>query len=226
MRAGGRGSISNRCHFSTGPEERKGPKKTQKKVRKSVGFAPALGRYVVTADNQQFCRLKEMVHMISNRIRRFPTSRMVVSSLFVAGLALNGAAAHAQGRTCSNAVLQGAYGGSVGMIALPAAGAPVGSGTPRAALLRFSFDGKGNFTNTVTLNDDGTVVKLADFGTYTVNADCTGILHTNGGTRTVDIVVVDSGNEFYSIRTDPANLVFIFNAAKKIFPGNNDSQDR
>ena len=46
----------------------------------------------------------------------------------------------------------------------------------------------------------------------------------NGGTRTVDIVVVDAGNEFYSIRTDPANLVFMFHAAKKIFPGNSDAQ--
>jgi len=164
--------------------------------------------------------------MISNRIRRVPTNRTVISSLIVAALALNGVAARAQGRTCSNAILQGAYGGSVGMIALPAAGAPVGAGTPRAALLRFSFDGRGNFTNSVILNDDGTVVRLTDFGTYTVNTDCTGTLHTNGGTRTVDIVVVDSGNEFYSIRTDPANLVFVFNAAKKIFPGNNDAQDR
>lgn len=31
--------------------------------------------------------------------------------------------------------------------------------------------------------------------------------------------VFDSGNEFYSIRTDLASLVFVFNAAKKMFPG-------
>jgi hypothetical protein len=76
------------------------------------------------------------------------------------------------------------------------------------------------------LNDDGTVIKSTDVGTYTINPDCTGTVYTNGGTRSVDIVVVDSGNEFYSIRTDPPNLVFIFNAAKKIFPGNTDAQDR
>jgi len=87
-----------------------------------------------------------------------------------------------------------------------------------------SFDGKGNFSATATVNDDGTVTKLNDFGTYTVNPDCMGTIYTNGGTRTVDIVVVDSGNEFYQVRTNPSTAVFIFNAAKKIFPGNSDDR--
>jgi hypothetical protein len=164
--------------------------------------------------------------MMTNRIRRIVMNRTVISSFMVAGLLLSGVAAHAQGHTCSNAILQGAYGNSVGMLVLPAPGIPVSAATPRAVLLRISFDGKGNFTAIVTLNDDGTVIKSTDVGTYTINPDCTGTVYTNGGTRSVDIVVVDSGNEFYSIRTDPPNLVFIFNAAKKIFPGNTDAQDR
>ena len=163
--------------------------------------------------------------MMSNRIRRIVMNRTVISS-FTAGLFLSGVAAHAQGRTCSNAILEGAYGGSVGMIVLPAAGMPVGAGAPRAVLLRFSFDGKGNFATTATLNDDGTVIKSPDVGTYTVNPDCTGTIYTNNSTRSVDIVVVDSGHEFYSIRTNPPNLVFVFNAAKKIFPGNIGAEDR
>ena len=164
--------------------------------------------------------------MISNRIRRIAINRTVISSFMASGLLLTAGPAHAQGRTCSNTILQGGYGSSVGMVVLPAAGMPVSTGTPRAVLLRFRFDGKGNFTSTGTLNDDGTVIKATDVGTYTVNPDCTGTIFTNGGTRSVDIVVVDSGNEFYSIRTNPANLVFIFNAAKKIFPGNSYPQDR
>jgi hypothetical protein len=76
----------------------------------------------------------------------------------------------------------------------------------------------------VTLNDNGTVTQPNDFGTYTVNPDCSGTIFTNGGTRTVEIVLVDGGNEFYSIRTNPSNLVFLFHAAKKIFPGNSQGQ--
>ena len=155
--------------------------------------------------------------MKSNQVSSIVSKRMVVSSLIFAGMFFSGVVARAQGRTCSIANLEGAYGSSVGMIVLPA-------GTPRAVLLRFSFDGKGNFTNTLTMNDNGTVIHASDFGTYTVNPDCTGTIHTNGGTRTVEIVLVDGGNEFYSIRTDPSNLVFMFHTAKKIFPGNSQGQ--
>ena len=73
------------------------------------------------------------------------------------------------------------------------------------------------------MNDNGTIIHATDSGPYTINPDCTGTLYTNGGTRTVEILLVDSGNEFYSIRTDPANLVFLFHSAKKIFPGDGQS---
>jgi hypothetical protein len=139
-------------------------------------------------------------------------TRMPASIIVFAGLLLSGGAARAQGRTCSNANLTGAYGSTVGMLVLPA-------GTPRSVLLRFEFDGNGHFTNKVTTNDNGTIIHANDSGTYVINPDCTGTIYTNGGTRTVDIVLVDGGNEFYSIRTDPANLVFLAHAAKKIFPG-------
>jgi hypothetical protein len=148
-----------------------------------------------------------------NQTSRILSSRMPVSILVFGGLLLSGAAAQAQSRTCSNANLTGAYGSTVGMLVLPA-------GTPRSVLLRFEFDGNGNFTNKLTMNDNGTIIHATDSGSYTINPDCTGTLYTNGGTRTVEILLVDSGNEFYSIRTDPANLVFLFHSAKKIFPGN------
>jgi hypothetical protein len=157
--------------------------------------------------------------MLNNQLCRVLTNRAIVSPLLFAGMFLSGVVAHAQGRTCSNAILQGGYGSSVGMIVHPAE-------TPRAVLLRFSFDGKGNFTANVTINDNGTVIHAPDSGSYAINPDCSGTIFTNGGTRKVEIVIVDAGNEFYSIRTDPADLVFLFNAAKKIFPGNNDASDR
>jgi len=161
---------------------------------------------------------------MTNRIRRIVMNRTVISQFMTAGLFLSGVAAQAQGRTCSNAILQGAYGSSVSMFVLPAPGMPVGTATARAVLFRLSFDGNGNFSATATVNDDGSVNKLNDVGTYTVNPDCTGTVFTNGGTRTVEIVVVDSGNEFYQVRTNPSTAVFIFNAAKKIFPGNSDDR--
>jgi hypothetical protein len=142
------------------------------------------------------------------------TQRMLVLPVVFAGMMLAGGVADAQGRVCSNAILEGAYGFSVGSIVLPA-------GTPRAILGRLVFDGNGSFTNTLTFNDNGTILHLTDVGTYLVAADCTGKIFTNGSTKTIEIVVVDSGNEFYQIRTDPSSLIFLFNAAKKQFPGNN-----
>lgn len=138
--------------------------------------------------------------------------RFIMITLLAIGSTLTALAAPPV-RSCTNAILQGGYGSSVGMVVAPA-------GTPRAVLIHIVFDGAGHFTNTVTINDNGVVTHAADSGTYTINPDCTGTIFTNGGTKTVEIVLVDGGNEFYSIRTDPANLVFLFNSAKKQFPDN------
>ena len=149
-------------------------------------------------------------------------TRNIISASVFASMFLFAGVAHAQARharECSNALLRGGYGSTVGMLVLPA-------GTPRAVLLRFTFDGNGNFNNTLTLNDNGMVTHATDFGTYQVNPDCTGTLFTNGGTRTVEILLVDGGKEFYSIRTDPPNLVFLFHSAKKLFPDSEDEDRR
>ena len=116
-----------------------------------------------------------------------------------------------QGSGCSVAALQGGYGFFVHATILPA-------GTPRAILGRLSFDGKGNFTNTLTFNDNGVVTHATDSGTYTVNPDCTGKIFTNGGSRTIEIVLVDGGKEFYQLRTSDSSILFLFNAAKKQLP--------
>jgi len=85
---------------------------------------------------------------------------------------------------------------------------------------RITFDGNGHFTDSVTFNDDGTITHRNDSGTYTVNADCT-FFPPSGGT--IQIVIVDAGKEFYQLRTQPSNIVFQSNGAKKQFP---DDQDR
>ena len=122
-------------------------------------------------------------------------------------------------RRCSNASLKGAYGFLDGHILVPA-------GTPFAGLGRWNFDGKGNFTSTLTINDNGTVTHLNDFGPYTVSADCTGKIGILGGTGTVEIVLVDGGKEFYEIATNPSSLVTLFSVAKKQFPDDDDNGSR
>ena len=122
-----------------------------------------------------------------------------------------GAVPDAQAGECSNASLKGAYGFLDGHTLVPA-------GTPFVALGRWSFDGKGNFTNTLTFNDNGTVTHADDFGPYTVNADCTGTSFIRGGTGSVEIVLVDGGTEFYGVATNPSSLVGTSSVAKKQFP--------
>ena len=136
-------------------------------------------------------------------MKRTTSLLIVFASMFVAGGILN-----AQSATCSNASLQGGYGFFTHAIILPA-------GTPRSIIGRLSFDGKGTFTNVLTFNDNGVVTQATDFGTYTVAADCTGKIFTNGGTRTIVIVLVDGGKEFYQLRTDDPHILFVFAAAKK-----------
>ena len=151
-------------------------------------------------------------------------ARMIVAPMIVASMFVVSTAPKAQARDCSNATLQGTYGFHVGTVVLPAPGAILAAGIPRAILGRFVFDGRGSFTNTLTINNSGTVTHANDFGTYLVNADCTGKISTNGGTKTLEIVIVDGGNEFYQLRTDDPNILFLFNStAKKQLPG--DSQN-
>ena len=72
-------------------------------------------------------------------------SAVVFASMFVVGTVPN-----AKAGQCSNASLEGAYGFLDVHTLVPA-------GTPFVGLGRWHFDGKGNFTNTFTSNDNGTV---------------------------------------------------------------------
>ena len=143
-------------------------------------------------------------------MKRTIVSFVVFASTFVAGTP------NAQARDyCTTTNLRGGYGFFVSATILPA-------GIPRSILGRIEFDGVGNFTNTLTFNENGRVTHATDVGTYAVDFDCTGKLFTNGGTRTVEIVLVDGGKEFYQLRTDDASILFGFNVAKKQLPDNGD----
>jgi hypothetical protein len=143
--------------------------------------------------------------------------RMINLLVVFAGMFAAGGVRNAQAAGCSNASLQGGYGFFVHATILPA-------GTPRSIIGRLSFDGKGKFTNVLTFNDNGVVTQATDFGTYAVSPDCTGKIFTNGGTRTIEIVLVDGGKEFYQLRTDDPHVLFVFNAAKKQLPDGNGQE--
>ena len=86
--------------------------------------------------------------------------RRIIVSLFVyAGLSTLAVAADSHARGCSNASLRGVYGFQTGGIVVP-------DGTPRGNLGRWVFDGRGNFTNALTVNDNGTIIPVTDAGTY------------------------------------------------------------
>jgi hypothetical protein len=141
--------------------------------------------------------------------------KRIIVSLFVYGsLSTLAVAAGTHARACSNASLRGAYGFQTGGIIVP-------DGTPRGNLGRWVFDGAGNFTNALTVNDNGTIIPVTDAGTYTVNADCTGTISPDSG-GSDDIVLVDGGNEFHLLRTDPQNWVMLFSVAKKQFPADDE----
>ena len=144
----------------------------------------------------------------------FRTSLVVFASMFVVGAVPN-----AQAQQCSNASLKGAYGFLDVHTVVPA-------GTPLTVLGRWNFDGKGNFTNTLTFNDNGTVTHANDSAHYTVNADCTGKIFILGGTGTLEIVLVDGGKEFYALATNPSSAVITFSVAKKQFPDDDDNKQR
>ena len=153
----------------------------------------------------------------------FLVAAAAISMLATTGLSLaadgRGAVPNAQGRRCSNASLEGAYGFLDSHTLVPA-------GTPFTGLGRWNFDGKGNFTNTLTINDNGKVTHVTDYGPYTVNADCTGKIFVLGGTGTLEIVLVDGGKEFYELPTNPSSLVTLFSVAKKQFPDDDDNNQR
>jgi hypothetical protein len=135
----------------------------------------------------------------------------VLTFVFMLGLAPK---AHAQ-QQCSNASLRGGYG-------FHATGTDVPAGTPRAVITLYTFDGGGNWTATVTLNNNGTVLQFPDAGTYVVNPDCTGTLMPSSG-GSYAAVVVDGGKEVFLMRTEPSTIVLHGNA-KKLFPGNSGGQ--
>jgi hypothetical protein len=95
------------------------------------------------------------------------------------------------------------------------------AGTPRVSLIRETFNGNGNWTATVTINNNGTAGTFNDSGTYTVNADCTGRIFNTASGIIVHLVIVDGGKEIYRLLFPPGPALVAYGVAKKQFPDDN-----
>ena len=105
---------------------------------------------------------------------------------------------------CSNATLNGTYG-------LYATGDLIGIG-PVGLVGVLTYDGKGTFSGTVFQKVNGNLVQFTVTGTYTVDSNCVSTdvsLTSTGQSATHTVVIVDNGNEFYSLNTtaSPANVI-------------------
>jgi hypothetical protein len=102
---------------------------------------------------------------------------------------------------CSAKTLDGNYGyvvtgTNVGGALVPGPVVAVGSATA---------DGAGHLSATDTVSVNGTILRRAISGAYTVNANCTGQLTFTdnfGQTTNLDFVAVQNGREFSLIQTD------------------------
>jgi hypothetical protein len=149
----------------------------------------------------------------NNQARMILMKRPIALVAFACMFAL-GAAPNAHAEQCSNASLRGVYGfhGFATIVSDKS-----DKTTPRAIIGVFTLDGRGSWTATLTINDNGTIMHPPNAGpnTYVVNADCTGTLYPSSG-GSVEIVVVDRGREFYQMRIEPSAIV-LYGVTKKQF---------
>ena len=145
---------------------------------------------------------------------------MRVNLIAFMGLALWSGAAYGK-EQCSNATFNGTYG-------LYATGTLIGVG-PVGLVGVLNYDGQGAFTGTVFQKVNGNLVEFTVTGTYSVDSNCvsTDVSHTSTGlTATHTVVLVDNGNEFYSLNTTPSPGNVIVGIGKRQFPGDDNGHER
>jgi hypothetical protein len=142
----------------------------------------------------------------------------------VAALALGLApTAKADNKGCSNITLKGTFVDNASGFST----SPPAMAGPLGGVLVETFDGKGAMTGAGVLSLNGNIVPVTSKATYSVNPDCTGTytaeLSPLGMTAHYFLVVLDNGNEFKWICTDPG--VVLSGGARKQFPAPGDSRE-
>jgi hypothetical protein len=107
------------------------------------------------------------------------------------------AASDGGGYRCSNRTLNGSYGFLLD-------GTDLGSGLPFRGVVMQTYDGKGGITQVDHIIFAGSLPPVEwapGTGSYTVNADCTGValLHTYIGDVPLHFVVVDNGKQIKQV---------------------------
>ena len=128
--------------------------------------------------------------------------------LLVAGIQGSGAApSDTGGFPCTNGTLRGTYGFHMqGTVPVPP---PLGGGTQTAiGVVKVTYDGMGNFTQIDNIHGSvtGWVPDRPGSGTYQVNPDCTASTQFSPAPNVFieqRVVIVDGGNELYTITTSP-----------------------
>jgi hypothetical protein len=130
----------------------------------------------------------------------------------VVALALGVAAsARADNKGCNDATLRGTFANSGTGFTTSSPGAG-----PFTGVLTETYDGKGGMTSTGIISVNGAIIQVTGRGTYTVNPDCTGTytvqLSPIGATGHYYFSILDSGNEFRFVCTDPG---FVFSGSSR-----------
>jgi len=124
---------------------------------------------------------------------------------------------------CSNETLKGAYGGTIGGTRPAPFIIPGGFGAPgqleqAVGLILWVFDGRGNFTESIsgkgTISGPGLDVPVS--GTYSVNANCIGTVRPNvpGPPTEIRMIIVDGGKEFRTFVVSPQPTMVVGHARK------------
>ena len=155
--------------------------------------------------------MKNQNIMFTRSIPKMSKARLVKSVLALGVVALIMQVSLPRAQAFDLASLSGAYADSGSGFA-GRTGVPVASAWAASGAGLFTFDGAGNFTATLVLNNAGITIQRNPTGTYTVNADGTGtIAWTSFGTPISRFFVIgDGGNQLRYVQTDnpPTGAVF------------------
>jgi len=114
-------------------------------------------------------------------------------------------------RACSNKTIKGQYGWSYSGQVLPGAGPPFVVG-PLAGVAMFTYDGRGHLSLVDSTMYNGRPFPPVPFsnpnvGTYSVNADCTGVFDLTSIGITGSMVIMEGGGIIHDVVTNPNTAI-------------------